>query len=177
MDNNILVYTLPKQLEPFSSTKEIRIMLFFPKALDSSHDTAILYYPDINFEHPKLIKPFLKEKNLIRKLDKYLMKNDIYSIAWALSKIYIATFVNITPSTLYVADSFIILPSTMNERQLNSLNNVESIFREYQNIEGGKVLSSGDIIPVQEINNGETLLRYINKEKDKVYTKRKDNHV
>ena len=177
MDNNVLVYTLPKQLEPFSSTKEIRIMLFFPKVLDSSYDTAILYYPNINFEHHKLIKPFLKEKNLIRTLDKDLMKDDIYSIAWALAEINIATFVNVTPSTLYVTDSFMILPPTINERQLNSLNNVESIFREYQTIEASKVLATGDIIPIQEINNGDTLLKYINKEKEKVYTKRKDNYV
>ena len=39
---------------------EIRIILFYKEPINGK-DTIIFPYPTIKFEHPKLIKPFLKD--------------------------------------------------------------------------------------------------------------------
>ena len=56
MFNTIEIYK-----ENLNNYSEIRIILFYKKGINEI-DTTILPYPTLNFEHPKLIKPFLKEK-------------------------------------------------------------------------------------------------------------------
>ena len=71
MFNTIEIYK-----EKLNNYSEVRIILFYRTSIDDI-DTTILPYPTLNFEHPKLIKPFLKEKNLLKRLEKKLIKGDI----------------------------------------------------------------------------------------------------
>lgn len=66
MFNTIEIYK-----EKLNSYSEIRIILFYRTSINEI-DTTILPYPTLSFEHPKLIKPFLKEKNLLKRLEKKL---------------------------------------------------------------------------------------------------------
>jgi len=171
MFNTIEIYK-----ENLNNYSEIRIILFYKKGINEI-DTTILPYPTLNFEHPKLIKPFLKEKGFFKKLDKNLIKGDIFDISWTLAKIGIATFVNITPSSEYVDNAFITFPKRLSTTQINAINRLTSIFLEYSKIECHKVLDDNSIFPIEEVKDGETLINYINKEKEKILIKKSDNDV
>lgn len=171
MFNTIEIYK-----EKLNNYSEIRIILFYRISIDDI-DTTILPYPTLNFEHPKLIKPFLKEKNLLKRLEKKLIKGDIFDISWALAKIGIATFVNITPSSEYVDNAFITFPKRLTTTQINAINRLTPIFLEYSTIECNKVLDDNSIFPIEEIKDGKTLINYINKEKEKILIKKRDNYV
>ena len=76
MSNTIEIYK-----EKLNNNNEIRIILFYKEPTDEAIDTVIFPYPNINFEHSKLIKPFLKERNILKKLDsddwKYFANQDL----------------------------------------------------------------------------------------------------
>lgn len=158
--------------EKLNNNHEIRIILFYKKTTNEEKDTTISPYPNINFEHPKLIKPFLKERNLLKKLDKNLIKGDIFNISWALAKIGIATFVNITPSSEYVDSAFMTIPGRLSKTQTNAINRLTCILEEYQKIECTQLLNDNSIFPIDEIQDGKTLIEYVNKEKEKILTKK-----
>lgn len=166
MNKNIEIYK-----EKLNNYNEIRIIMFHKEPIKEI-DTTIFPYPSINFEHPKLIKPYLKEKNILKKLDKALMKEDIFHVTWALAKIGIATFVNVTPSSEYVDYAFITLPNSLSITQINAINRLTTILEEYKTIECSKLLNDKSIYPIEEINNGTTLLNYINKNKEKILIKK-----
>ncbi len=149
---------------------EIRIILFYKEPINGK-DTIIFPYPTIKFEHPKLIKPFLKEQGLLKKLDKSLIKGDIFEISWALAKIGIATFVNVTPSSEHVDYAFITIPKRVSKTQIDAIDRLNCVIEEYQKVECAKILNDNSIFPIDEINNGKELIDYINKEK--VFVKRK----
>ncbi len=169
MPNTIEVYK-----EKLNNYNEARIILFYKEPTSEKVDTVIFPYPTINFEHPKLIKPFLRERNLLKKLDKSLIRGDIFDISWALAKIGIATFVNITPSSEYVDYAFITIPRRLSKTQINAINKLDCILEEYKKIECAKLLNDNSIFPIDEIKNGKTLIEYINKEKEKMLTKKKE---
>lgn len=171
MFNTIEIYK-----EKLNNYSEIRIILFYKECIDEI-DTTIFPYPPLSFEHPKLIKPFLKEKNLLKRLEKKLIKGDIFDISWALAKKGIVTFVNITPSSEYIDNAFITFPKKLTNTQISAINRLAPIFLEYSTIECNKVLNDNSIFPIEEIKDGETLINYINKEKEKTLIKKSDNHV
>ena len=113
MSNTIEIYK-----EKLNNNNEIRIILFYKEPTSEEKDTVIFPYPNINFEHPKLIKPFLKERNILKKLDRSLVKGDIFAISWALAKIGIATFVNVPPSSEYVDYAFMTFPQRLSKTQI-----------------------------------------------------------
>lgn len=166
MNENIEIYK-----EKLNNYNEIRVILFHKDQVKEI-DTTIFPYPTINFEHPKLIKPYLKEKNILKKLDKTLIKEDIFHFSWALAKIGIATFVNVTPSSEYVDYAFMTLPNSLSITQINAINRLASILEEYPIVECSKLLNDKSIYPIEEINNGKTLLNYINKNKEKILIKK-----
>ena len=63
MSNTIEIYK-----EKLNNNNEIRIILFYKEPTDEAIDTVIFPYPNINFEHSKLIKPFFKRKKHIKKI-------------------------------------------------------------------------------------------------------------
>ena len=166
MNGNIKIYN-----EKLNNYNEIRVILFHKDPIEGI-DTTIFPYPNINFEHPKLIKPYLKEKNILKRLDKTLIKEDIFHVSWALAKIGIATFVNVTPSSDYVDYAFMTLPNSLSLTQVNAINRLASILKEYPMVECSKLLNDKSIYPIEDITDGKTLLNYINKSKEKTLIKK-----
>ena len=160
-----------------ASEKDIRVILFFPIPIKNEIDTIIFAYPNLEFEHIKLIKPFLKENNILRKLDKEIIQEkSIYNYTFALAKIGIATFVNIG-STPNEFRGFITLPKRLTETENKALNLFNPFFISYNNLDANRILLDSTLITINEIHNGKCLINYLAKEKGKILTKGKNNHV
>lgn len=172
MKKTIEIYNQEVALE-----KDIRVVLFFPLPIKNEIDTVVFAYPNLEFEHVKLIKPFLKKNNILRKLDKEIIQEkSIYYYAFALAKIGIATFVNISNAPDEFG-GFITLPKKLTERENEALNLFNPLFSSYNNLDANRVLLDSTLVTINEVHNGKSLINYLDKEKAKVLIKGRNNHV